>query len=162
MINFVHLTWERVDIWEFSSAQFSSRAYLYAPESPYAPHPVPHKFPQRCLWNGSNVRPTDDGPLSSFQGRSSSASSFNASLLQAIDGVMSLALCPAGRVSSFSALPSFREASRLRGLLCRPVYLLGHFSHMRRGLKCGLICLWQCLIVLMSSRAVDRALKSNY
>ena len=36
----------------------------------------------------------DDGPLSSFQGRSSSASSFNASLLQVIDGVMSLALRP--------------------------------------------------------------------
>ena len=29
-----------------------------------------------------------------FQGRSSSASTFHASLLQAIDGVMSLALCP--------------------------------------------------------------------
>ena len=39
----------------------------------------------------SNVRLIDDGPLSSFQGRSSSASSFHASLLQAIDGVMSLA-----------------------------------------------------------------------
>ena len=36
----------------------------------------------------------DDGPLSSFQGRSSNASSFHASLLQAIDGVMSLALFP--------------------------------------------------------------------
>ena len=36
----------------------------------------------------------DDDPLSSFQGRSSSASSFKASLLQAIDGVMSQALCP--------------------------------------------------------------------
>ena len=35
----------------------------------------------------------DDGPLSPFQGRSSSASSFHASLLQAIDVVMSLALC---------------------------------------------------------------------
>ena len=33
---------------------------------------------------------SDDGPPSSFQGRSSSAPS----LLQAIDGVMSLALCP--------------------------------------------------------------------
>ena len=42
---------------------------------------------------GSNVRLTDDGPLSSFQGRSSSASSVHASLLQAIDDVMSLALC---------------------------------------------------------------------
>ena len=32
--------------------------------------------------------------FSSFQGRSSSASSFHASFLQAIDGVMSMALCP--------------------------------------------------------------------
>ena len=36
---------------------------------------------------------TDDGPLSSFQGTLYSASSFHASLLQAVDGVMSLALC---------------------------------------------------------------------
>ena len=36
----------------------------------------------------------DDDALPSFQGRSSTASSFYASLLQAIDGVMSLALCP--------------------------------------------------------------------
>ena len=35
-----------------------------------------------------------DGLVSSFEGRSSSASSFHASLPQAIDGVMSLALCP--------------------------------------------------------------------
>ena len=30
------------------------------------------KFPQCCLWNGFSVRLIDDGPLSSFQGRSSS------------------------------------------------------------------------------------------
>ena len=36
---------------------------------------------KRCLWNNSNVRLTDDGPLSSSQGRLSSASSFHASLL---------------------------------------------------------------------------------
>ena len=53
-------------------------------------NPGSQMFPQRCLWNSSNVRLTDDGPLSSFQGRSSSASSFHASL---IDGVMFLALC---------------------------------------------------------------------
>ena len=46
------------------------------------------------LWNGSNVHLTDNGPLSSFQGRSSSASSFNAFLLQAIDGVIPMASCP--------------------------------------------------------------------
>ena len=52
------------------------------------------KFPQRCLRNGSNVRLIDAGPLSSFQGRSSSASCFHASFLQAIDGVMSMVLRP--------------------------------------------------------------------
>ena len=41
-----------------------------------------------------NVRLIDDGLLSPFQGRSSSASSFHASLVQPIDSVMSLALCP--------------------------------------------------------------------
>ena len=61
--------------------------------NPYELHPVSQKFPQRCLWNGSNVRLIDDGPLSSSQGRSSSASFFNDFFLQAIDGVMSLALC---------------------------------------------------------------------
>ena len=59
----------------------------------YALHPISQKFPQRCLWNGSNVRLIDEGPLSSFQGRSTSVSSFHASLLQVIDGVMSLVLC---------------------------------------------------------------------
>ena len=60
----------------------------------YTLHPVCKKFPQLCLSCGSNVRPIDDGPLSSFQGRSSSASSFHASLFQAISGAMSSALCP--------------------------------------------------------------------
>ena len=77
-----------------SSVQFSSRWYLCARKIPYALHSVSQKFPQRCLWNGSNVRLTDDGFLSSFQRRSSSASSLSVSLFQAIDGVMSLTLCP--------------------------------------------------------------------
>ena len=43
------------------------------------------KFPHGCLWfTISSVRLTDDGPL---------PSSFHASLLQAIDDMMSLALC---------------------------------------------------------------------
>ena len=61
--------------------QFSSRWYLCARKSPYTLHPVSQKFPQRC-------------PLSSYLGGSFSASSFKASLLQAINGVVSLALCP--------------------------------------------------------------------
>ena len=46
---------------------------LCAQKIPYALHPVSEKFPQRCLGNGSKVHVTDDGPLSSFQGRWSSA-----------------------------------------------------------------------------------------
>ena len=76
--------------------QFRSIWHLCNRKSPYALHPVSQKFSQCCLWNSSNVRLIDDGPLSSFQGRSSSASSFNTSLLQAINGVMFLALCPQG------------------------------------------------------------------
>ena len=49
-------------------------------------------FPNVAFQNGANFRLTDDGPLSSTQGRSSSSSSFHASLLQAIDGVIALAL----------------------------------------------------------------------
>ena len=66
-------------------------------------------FPQHRLWNSSNVRLIDDGPLSSFQGRSSSTSSFHASLLQVINGVLSLALCP--QVVS-QALQHFRSSKK--------------------------------------------------
>ena len=69
-------------------AQFSSKSCMARSEKPicvppclpeasptYAFRPVPQKFPQRCLLNSSNIRLTDDGPVSSFQGRSSSTSS---------------------------------------------------------------------------------------
>ena len=81
------LWWSSTLIPQFSSVTFSSRRYQCARKSPYALHPVSQKFPQRCLWNGSNIRLIDDGPLSPFQGRSSSASSFKASLLQGAPGV---------------------------------------------------------------------------
>ena len=55
-------------------------------------HPISQKFLQCCLWNGSNVRLTDNSPLLSFEGRSSSTSSFHISL-QGIDSVKSLVLC---------------------------------------------------------------------
>ena len=80
-----------MEIPKFSSVQ--DGIYVLG-KSLYVLHPVSQKFPQRCFWNGSNVRLIDDGPLLSFQGRSSNASSLNASLLQEIDSVMSLALCP--------------------------------------------------------------------
>ena len=73
---------------------FSSRCVLCARKGPYALRPVFQNFPQRRLRNSSNVRLIDDGPLSSFQARSSNGSSFIASLIQAIDDVVSLVLCP--------------------------------------------------------------------
>ena len=60
----------------------------------YAVYPVSKKFTHRFILNSSNVRLIDDGALSPLQWSSSNASSFHASLLQAIDGVMFLALCP--------------------------------------------------------------------
>ena len=66
---------------------FSSRWYLCARKSPWlcAP-PSLRSFPNTVCLN-------DYGPLLSYQGRSSSTSSFHTSLLQVINGVMSLALC---------------------------------------------------------------------
>jgi len=122
---------------QFSSVQDGISA-LGKPHN-YALHSVSQKFPQRCLRNGSNVRLTDDGPLSSFQGRSSNASSFHASLLQAIDGVMSLrGFVPAGSVSSFSTLQvSFNcaEHSSLfdlgKNTCCDTFCHHGTFCHLR-------------------------------
>ena len=68
---------------------------IYALGKPHMRSIPSHRlFFSSFLWNGSNVRLTDDGPLSSFQRILSSTFSFQASLLQAIDGAMSLALCP--------------------------------------------------------------------
>ena len=52
------------------------------------------RFSRSCLRNSSNFRLIDAGPLSSFSKRSSSAPSFHASLLQVVDGDLSLPLCP--------------------------------------------------------------------
>ena len=73
--------------------QFSSRWYLCTHKSPCALHPISQKFSQSCLWNSSSIQLIDNGPVSSFQGRLLSTSSFCAYLLQVIVGVMSLALC---------------------------------------------------------------------
>ena len=93
-------------------------------------HPVCRKFPQRHLWNGSIVRLNDDGPLSSFQGRSSSASSFDTSGRPGDRWCDVLGFMPVGSFWS-STLQIFREASRLWELLCPPVYLLGCFPLLR-------------------------------
>ena len=51
-------------------------------------------FSHCCLWNGPMFVWLTMALCRPFKGRSSSASSFHASLLQEIDGLMSLALCP--------------------------------------------------------------------
>ena len=117
----------KINILVLSLVQFSSRWYLCTQKSPYAFHPFSLKV---SLWNGSNVHLIDNGPHPSFQGRSSSTSSFNASLLQVISVMMSLALCPQ-EVSQASQHQSFWEASHLWGLLCLPVYLHGHFPSLQ-------------------------------
>ena len=121
------LVLSRKIVWQFlfpclsPPAEFSSRWYLCVME----------KFPQHCLWNSSKVRLIDNGPLLSFQGRSSNASSFHTSLLQVIDGVMPLAFClqvvsqapsdlPRHKPLVMAALPSSISLSI-------HIYLLGHF-----------------------------------
>ena len=67
--------------------------YMRSEKSICAPHCVSDAFPTWPL-KRFQCSSDDAGPLTSFQGRSSSASSLRASLLQAIDDAMSLALCP--------------------------------------------------------------------
>jgi len=72
---------------QFKMAPMRSEKPTCAPLRPSEVSPaLPLKY--------SNVRLIDDDPFSSFQGRLASTSSFHAPLLQVIDGVMSLALCP--------------------------------------------------------------------
>ena len=79
------------------------------------------KVSQPCLWNRFNVRLTDDGFISSFRGRSSSASSFSPG-----DRWCDVfGLVPTGSVSNSSTLHIFRDKNHLWWLLCTPVYLLG-------------------------------------
>ena len=110
---------------QFSSVQFKMESMRS--EKPIILRFTPSlgSFPQHCLWNGSNVHLTDDGPLSSFQGRLSSASSFHASLFQAIEGMMSLALCPQVVSQASQHFRSSEKQATCEGcMLCPPVYLL--------------------------------------
>ena len=114
-----------------SGAQFSSRWYLCARKSPYAQHPV------------SEVSPTL--PLKQFQCPSvwSSLALSRKVVWRFLFPRLSppghrwcdvLGFVPAGSVSSFSTLQIFRKTSHLWGLLCPPVYLLGHLPSLRRNM----------------------------
>ena len=111
----------------YCSVQLSLRWYLCTWEGPYVLHPVSAVSSVLLLkwfqYSSDWWWPS----LVSFQGRSLSSSSFPASLLQVVDGVMSLALFPPASASSSSTLKIFWDASRLWWLLCLPDCLLGHF-----------------------------------
>ena len=77
-----------------SASIMSFRHWPVPGKSIYMRSTLSHNFASVAFETVSHVRLIDDGPLSSFQGTSSRASSFHASLLQAIGGVMSLAYCP--------------------------------------------------------------------
>ena len=83
------ITWHFAAWKPWRSAQFSLRWYLCSGESPYALHPVSRKFSNVVF---EIVGLIDDGLLRSFERRSSNVSHFYASFLEAIDGMMSLAL----------------------------------------------------------------------
>ena len=70
-------------------------------------------------------------PSRPFKGRSSSASAFYASLLQAIDGVMPLALCPQGVSQASQHFKASEKQATCKGCFSRQVCLLGRFPSLR-------------------------------
>ena len=117
---------------KFSSVQFYPRWYYALGKAHnYARHPVSQTFLQCRLRNSSNVRLIDDGPLSSFQGRSSSASSFHAFLLQAIDSLISLVLYAQVVSQAPQHVRSSKKQATSEGCFAPPVYLVRHFPSLR-------------------------------
>ena len=103
------------------SKQFSSRWYLRTWKCSYALHPVSQKFPQNDAFE--NVHLIDDGTLLYFQGRPSSTSSFHASFLPAINGVMSLALC----LHVESQAPQHSQFSKAQ-VICNGCFIYSKYS----------------------------------
>ena len=75
------------------------------------------------IWNSFNIGRTDDAPFSSFQGWPSSASSFYVSLLQVINAVASLALCPQP-LNPFAAPACKISGLQAHGHPCEQSYFL--------------------------------------
>ena len=88
--------------------------YALSKADNYVLRPVSQKFPQSCLRNSSAARLIDDGPFSSFPGRLPNISSFfdDSRLLQAISGLMSLALLQQVIVSPATTSQHFLTVSK--------------------------------------------------
>ena len=60
-------TWPRLPAFlSLCSANYSVQDSIQAHGKAHMRSDLSKKFPQRCFWNSSNVRPVNDGPLSSF------------------------------------------------------------------------------------------------
>ena len=93
-----------------------------------------------CFWNSSNVRLTDDGPLSSFQGRLSSTSVLFPSTL--LSSRRSMVWCPwlnARQLLNTSDLPRCSLWYNRTGWRKTPTYLLT--SKMQGMSVCSVISL---------------------
>ena len=88
-------------------------------ERPICAPPRLSEVPPTMPLKRFNIRLIDDGLLSSFQRRSSSASPFHGSLLQAIDGVMSLALCLQVVSQASQHFRSFEKQATCEGCFAR-------------------------------------------
>ena len=137
------------------SVQFNSRWYLCARKSPYALHPVSQMFPQRCLRNSDWRWP------SLVISKKIVQSFLCPRLCPPCDRWCDvLGFVPAGSVSNCSTLQIFRDASHLWGLLCPPVYLLGHFGSLRhiQGSTCThrIFRRWRSTIGTFQSGLPDR------
>ena len=96
------------------------------------------RFLQGSLWNSSNVGLTEGDPQSSFQRRSSSASSFHAFLLQAIDGVIFKALCP--QAMSVSGSSTLQNRPRHKGHFWRLLALRASLSARSSSVMFKALC----------------------
>ena len=98
----------------FRLNQFSSRRYTLR-KCHIRPIPSLKRFPNVAFGAGRLIRLTDDGLPSSFQGRSSSASSFHVSLVHAIDGSVSLLVYVQDDHLDFHTAPESTEIVRSIG-----------------------------------------------
>ena len=132
-----HCLWNSYCCW----VQFSSGWYLRAQESPYALHPVSGVSPMLPLkqfqcWSGWQW------PFLVLSRKIVEHFSFYASLLQAINGEMSLALCPLVVSQDPQHFRSSETQATCDGLLFPPGYQLCHFlwlQHVQDSTPVGLL-----------------------
>ena len=115
-----------VTLWKEFRSSVQGAWHLRARETPYAPQTVSKKLSKCCLWNGSNVCLTDDGPFSSFLVLSRKIVEHYVCQCLLSPDARWWDICgfvSAGSVSRSLAFQTFRDARHLWWLLCPPAYL---------------------------------------